>query len=187
MQIRIFPVLVTGGMACLLSTALTFNTLHAQEPVPAPVPEPDNGSQTGTQETTTGAVVTGGYVYGCPTNDCYDGGHHGHKGHKIRYRPDYRRGYCRPEPFARNDCRDQYIFSEQGYGVPVTVPLAPVVCKQYNYGWGLPSSRLTHVPFGWQTYRPPAPPAQSGATSRPIVYWPTDTMQEGVYYMRTPW
>ncbi len=187
MQIKIFPVLVTGGLACLLSAALSVNTLHAQEPVPAPVPEPDNSPVNNAPETTTGTIVTGGYVYGCPT-DCYDDCNGGHcKGMKMRYRPDYRRCYCRPEPFARNDCRDQYINSQQGYGVPVTVPLAPVVCKQYNYGWGLPASRLTHVPFGWQMTRPDVPSTKEGFVSRPMVYWPTDTMQQGAYYMRTPW
>lgn len=35
------------------------------------------------------------------------------------------------------------IYSAQGYGMPVSVPLAPGVRQQYNYGWGLPSSRLT--------------------------------------------
>lgn len=43
------------------------------------------------------------------------------------------------------DGRDGQLWSAQGYGVPVSVPLAPVVGHQYNYGWGVPSSRLTPI------------------------------------------
>jgi len=172
MQIRIFQVLATGGMACLMVSALSLNSGRAQEPVP----EPAGGPVTSSPEMMSSTVVPNGYVDG----DCYGNGY----GHRAWYLPDYRRRYCRYEPFSRNDCRDQYINSQPGYGVPVTVPLAPVVCKQYNYGWGLPSSRLTHVPFGWQMYRPMKVPGQH---SPAMVYWPTDTMQQGAYYMRTPW
>jgi hypothetical protein len=44
-----------------------------------------------------------------------------------------------------NDPRDGRIWAAQGYGVPMAVPLAPVVGHTYNYGWGIPSSRLTPV------------------------------------------
>lgn len=44
-----------------------------------------------------------------------------------------------------NDCRDGGIYAAEGYGGPVSVPLAPVVRHSYNYGWGVPSSRLTPV------------------------------------------
>ncbi len=176
MQIRFFQVLATGGMACLMVTALCLNTGLAQEPVP----EPAGGPVTSGSDATTSTVVSDGYVEGYVGGDCYGAGYGGAR----HYLPDYRRRYVRPEPFSRNDCRDQYIFSQQGYGVPVTVPLAPVVAKQYNYGWGLPSSRLTHVPFGWKMYKPAMTPGQQ---SPAIVYWPTDTMQQGAYYMRAPW
>ena len=43
------------------------------------------------------------------------------------------------------DRRDAGIYSAQGYGVPVTVPLAPNVEQTYNYSWGIPSSRLTPI------------------------------------------
>jgi hypothetical protein len=36
-------------------------------------------------------------------------------------------------------------YAAQGFGGPVTVPLAPNVRNQYNYSWGLPSSRLTPI------------------------------------------
>ena len=34
-------------------------------------------------------------------------------------------------------------YGVQGYGVPMTVPLAPNVRQSYNYSWGTPSSRIT--------------------------------------------
>lgn len=43
------------------------------------------------------------------------------------------------------DPRDGGIYGAQGYGVHMTVPVAPNVLHQYNYGWGLPSSRITPI------------------------------------------
>ncbi|GAB4148672.1 MAG: hypothetical protein Tsb009_22590 [Planctomycetaceae bacterium] len=43
------------------------------------------------------------------------------------------------------DGRDGRLFSAQGYGVPMAVPLAPNVRHTYNYGWGIPSSRRTPI------------------------------------------
>jgi hypothetical protein len=43
------------------------------------------------------------------------------------------------------DERDGKVYAAQGYGVPVTVPLAPNVHYAYNYSWGIPSSRLTPI------------------------------------------
>lgn len=47
-----------------------------------------------------------------------------------------------PEYFDRRDGR---LYAAQGYGIPMAVPLAPNVGYTYNYGWGIPSSRLTPV------------------------------------------
>ena len=43
------------------------------------------------------------------------------------------------------DQRDGQTWAAQGYGAPIAVPLAPVVGHSYNYGWGIPSSRLTPI------------------------------------------
>lgn len=43
------------------------------------------------------------------------------------------------------DNRDTQMYATQMYGVPAAVPLAPVVRDSYNYGWGMPNSRLTPV------------------------------------------
>ncbi|MDG1893318.1 MAG: hypothetical protein P8J37_00255 [Fuerstiella sp.] len=42
------------------------------------------------------------------------------------------------------DHRDNgQAYGVQGYGVPLSVPLAPTVRQAYNYSWGTPSSRIT--------------------------------------------
>ncbi len=43
------------------------------------------------------------------------------------------------------DSRDGQVYAAPGFGGPVSVPLAPNVNHTYNYGWGIPSSRLTPV------------------------------------------
>ena len=44
-----------------------------------------------------------------------------------------------------NDPRDARIYGAQGAGIPIVVPLAPNVRSYYNYGSGLPASRLTPI------------------------------------------
>jgi hypothetical protein len=43
------------------------------------------------------------------------------------------------------DPRDGGLYAAQGYGVNISVPLAPTVSAAYNYGWGVPSSRMTYI------------------------------------------
>lgn len=43
------------------------------------------------------------------------------------------------------DPRDAGVYAATGYGIPMAVPLAPTVEHQYNYSWGIPSSRLTGI------------------------------------------
>ncbi len=50
-----------------------------------------------------------------------------------------------PASMQYSDARDGMIYAAQGYGGPVSVPLAPNVRHTYNYGWGVPSSRLTPI------------------------------------------
>lgn len=54
------------------------------------------------------------------------------------------------------DGRDGQVYAAQGYAGPVSVPIAPVVNHTYNYGWGVPSSRLTPISH-------PVSPAQAQA------------------------
>jgi hypothetical protein len=43
------------------------------------------------------------------------------------------------------DARDNQMYAAQGYGMPMTVPLAPTVNYSYNYSSGMPSSRITPI------------------------------------------
>lgn len=52
------------------------------------------------------------------------------------------------------DPRDSQMYAAQGYGMPMTVPLAPNVQHQYNYSWGVPASRITPI----STYNPQTSP-----------------------------
>lgn len=69
-------------------------------------------------------VPSGCCGQGCPPFGCYN----------VTYADDP--GYT--------DGRDGgAAYGAQGYGVPVSVPLAPNVRQSYNYSWGTPSSRIT--------------------------------------------
>jgi hypothetical protein len=48
------------------------------------------------------------------------------------------------------DSRDGQIYATQGYGMPMSVPLAPNVNHTYNYSASMPASRITQI----GTYNP---------------------------------
>lgn len=92
------------------------------------------------------------FGYFIPSGDCGQGlPWAGHYGLVYPLNPDY------------FDPRDGRIYAAQGYGTPIATPLAPNVEFTYNYGWGIPSSRLTpvsrHVP-GTMPITWPIPPGQ---------------------------
>lgn len=91
---------------------------------------------------------------------------------------------------GNTDPRDTQLYSSQVYGTPIAVPLAPVVKHSYNYGWGIPSSRLTRIGAQYTQWHPQTPYSQTGGSLPggiyPTVYQPTDTTQQGYYYMHAP-
>lgn len=116
------------------------------------------------------------------------------------YRRGCRNGHCpgghclggkcyRPVDGYYNDPRDSEVYSAVGYNIPVSVPLAPVVKYQYNYGWGLPSTRLVQVGNQYTQYYPQPFVTQTGGrvpAGPPTIYQPTDTTQTGFYYGHVP-
>lgn len=90
------------------------------------------------------------------------------------------------------DRRDTQAYSAVGYSVPMSVPLAPVVGYTYNYGWGVPSSRLTRIGSSYNRWYPQTWYTQAGAgpeaagPNPPIILQPVDTMQQGYYYKHVP-
>lgn len=97
-------------------------------------------------------------------------------------------GYNGFGPYS--DSRDTALYSTQGYGVPIAVPLAPVVQRTYNYGWGVPSSRLTRVGARYNQWYPGTPYSQTAGQlpgdTYPTIYQPTDSTQQGYYYVHAP-
>ncbi len=94
-------------------------------------------------------------------------------------------GYIDPRDTGAN------VYAAEGYGVPVSVPMAPVVKHQYNYGWGVPSSRLTRIDSTYDRMYPNTWTTQAGSPdamgSRAAhVSVPTDTTQLGVYGKHVP-
>jgi len=86
------------------------------------------------------------------------------------------------------DVRDTRTYSDIGWHVPVTVPLAPMV-RSYNYGWGVPSTRLSPV-GNYTAWYPDVPYTFSGGRLHgdlyPTIYHPTDTTQLGAYHNYVP-
>lgn len=73
------------------------------------------------------------------------------------------------------DRRDARVYSAQGYGIPLAVPLAPNVHFTYNYGWGIPSSRLTPL-SRLQHPQPSLAPAPAAAPANGTVTPPVPVL-----------
>lgn len=56
---------------------------------------------------------------------------------------NYARVYATEPHYA--DARDSQVYASPTTGMPMAVPLPPNVRHQYNYSWGMPSSRLTPI------------------------------------------
>jgi hypothetical protein len=72
------------------------------------------------------------------------------------------------------------------YGAPVALVVPPVSHYQVIYGWGIGSTQVTPIypQFGGPGYGTPY--GDAGQYAFP-PYWPWDTRQFGVYYIRGPW
>jgi hypothetical protein len=73
------------------------------------------------------------------------------------------------------------------YGRPLALVVPPVSHYQVIYGWGIGSTQVAPIypQFGGPGYGTPYGDA-SGLYAYP-PYWPWDTRQFGVYYIRGPW
>ena len=72
------------------------------------------------------------------------------------------------------------------WGMPVSLVVPPTARYQGNYTWGVPSTYTTRI--GYQYNRGmPVDGAGNGWGLSPTPYWPTNTGQFGVYYIRGPW
>jgi hypothetical protein len=80
------------------------------------------------------AHCKGKMAYFCPMGNCGQGVPP-YGWYEMVYAADP--NYCDP--------RDGQLYAAQGYGVPISVPLAPTVRHTMNYSNGIPSSRLTPI------------------------------------------
>jgi len=72
------------------------------------------------------------------------------------------------------------------YKQPVALVVPPHANMQTHWGWGVGNTRMT--PINHQFQRPY--PGESYGVGCPFYktpYWPSDTDQFGVYYIRGPW
>ncbi|EAQ82066.1 hypothetical protein [Blastopirellula marina] len=73
----------------------------------------------------------------------------------------------------------------ENWHTPMALVVPPTASLQTNYSWGVPSSRVTPINHQFT----PVNPGPVGDVSQlsPTPYWPSNTYQFGVYYVRGPW
>ncbi|MHC4177450.1 MAG: hypothetical protein ACYSWU_08085 [Planctomycetota bacterium] len=94
--------------------------------------------------------------------------------------------------YAPGGCYGQTGYAWHGgyynvaWGVPVALVVPPTAKTQYNFGWGVGGTYISHVypQFGrnW-----PGPVRYDPRAFRPTPRWPSHTDQFGIYYVRGPW
>lgn len=72
------------------------------------------------------------------------------------------------------------------WGTPVALVVPPTARAHVDWGWGVPSTRVT--PIYTQFDRDwPGPASYDPRMFRPTPHWPSDTQQFGYYHVRGPW
>jgi hypothetical protein len=70
------------------------------------------------------------------------------------------------------------------YGLQTAVVVPPTANLQTNWNWGVASSRVSRIDHQFtRNYQGPGAASQTLGTP----YWPQDTAQFGLYYVRGPW
>ncbi|PQO43770.1 hypothetical protein [Blastopirellula marina] len=73
----------------------------------------------------------------------------------------------------------------QDWHTPMALVVPPTASLQTNYSWGVPSSRVTPINHQFNQINPG--PVSDVSNLSPTPYWPSNTYQFGVYYVRGPW
>jgi hypothetical protein len=89
-----------------------------------------------------------------------------------------------PQYAASSSWHGGYYHS--AWGMPMALVVSPKAEFQTHWGWGVGNTRSTVI---WHQFRRdyPGPGAYDPRLVRPTPYWPSDTDQFGVYYIRGPW
>lgn len=77
-------------------------------------------------------------------------------------------------------------YAHQAYGEPVALVVPPTAEYQTHYGWGVAATRNTPI-FHQYGAQYPGAGGFGGYNFRHPPYWPSDTNDLGVYYIRGPW
>jgi len=77
-------------------------------------------------------------------------------------------------------------YYHSAWGAPVALVVPPTAELETNWGWGVGNTRTTFI---WHQFQRnyPGPGIQGPGQFRRTPYWPSDTRQFGVYYVRGPW
>ena len=74
------------------------------------------------------------------------------------------------------------------WGAPVALVIPPTAEMHTDYSWGVPSMRVSRNDHQFQRAFPGGGTAYGGGYGfLPTPYYPSDTNQFGVYYVRGPW
>jgi hypothetical protein len=76
-------------------------------------------------------------------------------------------------------------YYDPAWGEPYALVVPPNAEFQSNYGWGVGGTRVS--PIYHQFGRPYPGYGNGWGRFLPTPYWPSDTQQFGVYYIRGPW
>lgn len=81
-----------------------------------------------------------------------------------------------------------YGYYHTMWGRPVALVVPPQANYQTNYAWGVGNTTITPIypQYAGPSYVPVAAPSPRPGYLPP-PYWPSDTRQFGVYYIRAPW
>jgi hypothetical protein len=77
-------------------------------------------------------------------------------------------------------------YYHQAYGEPYALVVPPTAEYQTHYGWGVGGMRNTPI-FHQYGKAYPGSGGFGGYRFRHPPYWPSDTNEFGVYYVRGPW
>lgn len=81
-----------------------------------------------------------------------------------------------------------YGYYHTMWGRPVALVVPPQANYQTNYSWGVGNTTVTPIypQYAGPSYVPVVAPSPRPGYL-PTPYWPSDTRQFGVYYIRAPW
>lgn len=125
---------------------------------------------------TTGENVSGAECPTCVGGTCMPT--------SVAYWANY--GHCGSQCQAALSYPWQCGYYYTPWGAPTALVVPPTAERQYSMGWGVGNTRLTRI---YHQYGRPYPGAMMGPGGRfrATPYWPSDTAQYGVYYVRGPW